>query len=79
MYELVDKGFAKINYEDVKNLAGVIVGYKESYELAKDIKIDFDQDVLTFFRQWVKKDRNEILKFVYEKISRILRILNNKR
>ena len=67
LYELADKGFVKINYEDVKNLAGVVIGQKESYELAKEIKIDIDSDVLAFFRQWVKKSRNEILKYVYGK------------
>jgi len=67
LYELVDKGLVKINYDDVKNLAGVTVGYKESYELEKDIKINVSEEVLSFFRQWVKKDRNEILEYVYEK------------
>ena len=67
LYELVDKGLVKIVYEDVKNLAGVIIGQKESYELAKEIKINVDNNVLEFFRQWVKKSRNEILKYVYEK------------
>ena len=67
LYDLVDKGLVKINYEGVKNLAGVVIGQKESYELAKEIKIDVDSDILAFFRQWVKKSRNEILKYVYEK------------
>jgi len=67
LYELANKGLVKINYEDVKNLAGVTIGYKESYELAENIKIDVSEDILTFFRQWVKKSRNEILKYVYEK------------
>jgi len=67
LYELVDKGLVKINYDDVKNLAGTTVGYKESYELKKDIKIDVSEEVLSFFRQWVKKNRNEILEYVYGK------------
>jgi len=67
LYELANKGLVKINYEDVKNLAGVTIGYKESYELAKDIKIDVSEDILAFFKQWVKKSKNEILKYVYEK------------
>ena len=68
LYRLVDKGLVKINYDDVKNLAGITVGYKESYELPeKDIKINVSEEVLSFFRQWVKKDRNEILEYVYEK------------
>jgi len=67
LYELVHKGFVKINYGDVKNLAGVVIGQKESYELAKEMKINVDSDVLPFFRQWVKKSRNNILKYVYEK------------
>jgi len=67
LYELVDKGLVKINYDDVKNLAGTTVGYKESYELEKDIKIDVSEEVLSFFRQWVKKNRNEILEYVYGK------------
>ena len=67
LYELTNKGLVKINYEDVKNLARVTIGYKESYELAKDIKIDVSEDILTFFKQCVKKSRNEILRYVYEK------------
>jgi len=68
LYRLVDKGLVKINYDDVKNLAGTTVGYKESYELLeKDIKINVSEEVLSFFRQWVKKDRNEILEYVYQK------------
>jgi len=67
LYELAHKGFVKINYGDVKNLAGVVIGQKESYELAKEMKINVDSDVLAFFRQWVKKSRNNILKYVYEK------------
>lgn len=67
LYELAGKGFVKIDYGDVKNLAGVTIGYKESYELGKDIKIHVDEEVLSFFRQWVRKNRNETLKYVYEK------------
>lgn len=68
MYELADKGLIKINYEDVIDpFAGFLVGRAETYELVKDTEINISNDVLAFFREWVKKDKNEILRYVYEK------------
>ena len=67
LHKMAEQGLVKIRYEEVKNLARVTVGYAESYEMAKDVNVDISEDVLSFFREWVKKDKNEILKYVNEK------------
>ena len=67
LYELAKQGFVKINYEPVNNLAGVTVGYKESYEIAKEVEVSVSDDVLEFFREWAKKSRNKIQEYVYKK------------
>ena len=67
VHEMAEQGLVKILYEEVKNLAGVTIGYAETYELAKDVDTEVSEDVLSFFREWVKKDKNEILRHVYQK------------
>lgn len=68
MYELGKQGLIVIKHKEVINpLDKFFWGYAETYELGKNVEIIVSEDILSFFRDWIKKDKNEILKYIEEK------------
>ncbi|WP_062094603.1 hypothetical protein [Sulfolobus acidocaldarius] len=65
--KLIDAGIVSVEEDPVEDMiTGFVVGVRRKYVLAKDMEIKgVDKKVLDFFREWVRKSRSEILKYVY--------------
>jgi len=65
---LIARGIVKVDEEGIVDpFTGFIIGYKRSFKLNGDYKVEISNEVLNFFKRWVAKDRKEILKYVYSK------------
>jgi uncharacterized protein YwgA len=55
--------------EEVKDpLSGAIIGYIRNYVLKDEFKPEEqDREIEAFFREWVRKSKDEILNYVYRK------------
>jgi len=55
--------------EEVKDpLSGAIIGYVRNYVLKDEFKPEEqDREIEAFFREWVRKSKDEILNYVYRK------------
>jgi hypothetical protein len=55
--------------EEVRDpISGEVIGYKRFYVLnGEEEPREGDEEIVEFFRHWVKKDRREILNYVYKK------------
>jgi len=69
LYALIDRGIIKIiNKNAITDpFTGLVIGYKKIFELNGDYDVKVDKNVLDFFRQWVIKDRKEIVGYIYSK------------
>jgi len=69
LYGLIDKGVIKVIDKGVIDdpFTGFVIGHKRAYELNGDYEVKIDKDILDFFRQWVVKDRKEIVGYIYSK------------
>jgi len=67
---LIEKGVVKVIEEDIVDpFTNFVIGHKSTYELNGDYEVKVDSDILNFFKQWIVKDRKEILKYVYSKYT----------
>jgi len=49
-------------------LSGAIIGYISNYVLNSEFKPEEqDREIEAFFREWVRKSKDEILNYVYRK------------
>ena len=48
-------------------LSEEVIAYKRYYVLKSELKPEEDRPIETFFREWVRKSRTEILNYVYKK------------
>ncbi|AWR98091.1 DUF4065 domain-containing protein [Acidianus sulfidivorans JP7] len=69
--KLIEERIVEEVTEDVKDpLTEIVVGQKRTYRLMEK-KEEFndvdDEDIVNFFKEWVKKSRREILEYVYKK------------
>jgi len=79
MYEFEKQGLITIKRKEVINPAdNFFWGYAETYELDKNIETSVGEDTLSFFRDWIKKDKNEILKYIEEKYPEYFRVGEKK-
>jgi len=55
--------------DEIKDpISDAVIGYKKHYLLTSDFKPEKeDKDVQEFFREWVRKSRDEIMNYVYKK------------
>jgi len=55
--------------EEVRDpLSGEIIGYKKNYVLKSELKPEEqEKEIEMFFREWVRKSKDEILNYVYKK------------
>ena len=55
--------------EEVRDpLSEAVIGYKRNYVLKGEVKPEEEEkEVMTFFNEWVRKSRDEILNYVYNK------------
>jgi len=67
--KLIEIGEVDVEEEPVIDpLSGEVVAYKRHYVLKSEYTPEEeDKEVEAFFREWVKKDRSEILNYVYKK------------
>ena len=66
---LIELGDVELEGEEVKDpLSDAIIGYKKNYILKSELKSEEEEkDVQAFFREWVRKSRDDILNYVYKK------------
>jgi len=69
LYGLIDKEVVKVIDKGAIDdpFTGLVIGHVRAYELNGDYEVNIDKDVLDFFKQWVVKDRKEILGYIYSK------------
>jgi uncharacterized protein YwgA len=70
VHRLVELGEVDVEEEEeVRDpLSGAIIGYKKNYVLSSDFKPEEEEkEIEAFFREWVKKSKDEILNYVYRK------------
>ena len=67
--KLIEVGEVDVKEEEIRDvLTEEVVGYKRSYVLKdEDFRPSDDNEIIEFFKEWVKKSRHEILLYVYEK------------
>lgn len=70
--KLIEMGEVGVKEEEVRDaLTKEVVGYKRSYVLNDEgyrpSEEHEESEIAEFFREWVKKSRDEILAYVYEK------------
>jgi uncharacterized protein YwgA len=67
--KLIELGEVDVKDQEITDiLTGEVIGYKNVYVLkSKLTPEDEDKDIKEFFRIWVRKSRNEILNYVYNK------------
>ena len=47
-------------------LSGEIIAYRRNYVLKSELKPE-EEEIETFFREWIRKSRTDILNYVYKK------------
>ncbi|AEE93039.1 conserved pro-lipothrixviral protein [Acidianus hospitalis W1] len=67
--KLIEMGNVNVEEEEIRDvLTQKVVGYKRIYILKDENFMPSNEDeVIEFFKEWVKKSRHEILTYVYEK------------
>jgi uncharacterized protein YwgA len=69
--KLIEIGEVDVEEEEVRDpLSGEVIAYKRHYVLVGEFTPSDDEkekEIEAFFREWVKKDRSEILNYVYKK------------
>jgi hypothetical protein len=67
--KLIEMGNVNVEEEEIRDvLTQKVVGYKRIYILKDENFMPSNEDeVIEFFKEWVKKGRHEILTYVYEK------------
>jgi len=67
--KLIELGDVEVEGEEVRDpITDVIIGYKKRYILKCEFKPEGDEkEVMEFFREWVRKSRDEIMNYVYKK------------
>jgi uncharacterized protein YwgA len=67
--KLIEIGEVDVEEEEVRDpLSGEVIAYKRRYVLKSEFTPEEEEEEIeAFFREWVRKDRSEILKYVYEK------------
>ena len=55
--------------EEVRDpLSGAVIGYIRNYVLKDEFKLEEEEkEIEVFFREWVRKSKDEILNYVYKK------------
>jgi len=57
-----------VEEEEVRDpLSEEVIAYKRHYVLKSESKPEEDKPIETFFREWVRRSRTEILNYVYKK------------
>ena len=67
---LITSGEVDIEEEEevIDPLSGAIIGYKKNYVLNSDFKPEEEEkEIEAFFREWVRKSKDEIMNYVYKK------------
>ncbi len=66
---LIELEEVDVEEEEVRDpLSGEVIAYKRYYVLKSEFTPSKeDKEIEAFFREWVKKDRSEILNYVYSK------------
>ena len=66
---LIDLGDIDWEGDEIKDpISDAVIGYKKHYILTSDFKPEKeDKEVQEFFREWIRKGRDEILNYVYKK------------
>ncbi|MFP3234185.1 MAG: conjugal transfer protein [Sulfolobaceae archaeon] len=70
LYRLVELGEVDvIEEEEVRDpLSGAIIGYKKNYVLSSGFEPEEEErEIEAFFREWVKKSKDEIMNYAYRK------------
>ena len=70
LYKLIELGEVKvIEKEEVRDpLSDAVIGYIRNYVLNIEFKPEEDEkEVEIFFREWVRKSKDEIMNYVYKK------------
>jgi len=70
VHKLIESGEVDVEEkEEVRDpLSGAIIGYIRNYVLKSELKPEEEEkEIETFFREWVRKSRSEILNYVYKK------------
>ena len=67
--KLIELGEVDVEEEEVRDpLSGETIGYKRNYVLKTEFTpSEEEEEIETFFREWVRKSRTEILNYVYKK------------
>ena len=67
--KLIELGEVDVEEEEVRDpLSEAVIGYKKNYVLKGEFTPEEDEkEVKEFFREWVRKSRDEILNYVYKK------------
>jgi len=70
VHKLIEIGEVDVvEEEEVRDpLSGAVIGYIKNYVLKSDFKPEEqDREIETFFREWVKKSKDEIMNYAYRK------------
>ncbi len=71
LIDLREKGEISYEEEDVKDpITGLKIGTVKYYKPGRSVNIKprpEEAEIVEFFRQWVKKPRHEVMKYIYEK------------
>jgi uncharacterized protein YwgA len=67
--KLIELEEVDVEEEEVRDpLSEAVIGYKRNYVLKGEVKPEEEEkEVMTFFKEWVRKSRDEILNYVYNK------------
>jgi len=67
--KLIEIGEVDVEEEEVRDpLSGEVIAYKRRYVLKSEFTPEEEEkEIETFFREWVRKSRTEILNYVYKK------------
>jgi len=66
--KLIELEEIDVEEEEVRDpLSEEVIAYKRYYVLKSELKPEEDRPIETFFREWVRKSRTEILNYVYKK------------
>ena len=65
--KLIEIGEVDVEEEEVRDpLSGEVIAYKRNYVLKTELTPEEEEEEIgTFFREWVRKSRTEILNYVY--------------
>ncbi|BDC17377.1 hypothetical protein [Acidianus sp. HS-5] len=66
---MIEEGEVGVKEEEIRDvLSEAVVGYKRTYFLKDNLVLrEGDEDLMNFFKYWVRKSRSEILNYVYMK------------